>query len=189
MRRLVGALCLGGLLCSVGYASGEAAEIEGVRFADTYVDEGVALSLHCTGLLRHKIVFKGYVAALYLGSGVRRDDVLSDVPKRLEISYFWHIAGHHFGRAGEEVLGRNVGTSTLALLAPRLERIGALYEDVRPGDRYALTYVPGRGTELALNGRRLGVIEGPDFAAAYFSIWLGADPLDRPLRKQLLECS
>lgn len=45
-------------------------------------------------------------------------------------------------------------------------------------DRYSLTYMPGVGTELALNDNPLGVIDGADFAAAYFRIWLGDHPID-----------
>ena len=61
-----------------------------------------------------------------------------------------------------------------------------MYVDVKPGDRYALTYVPGVGTELAFNGKPRGVIEGADFAAAYFAIWLGPQPLDNSLKEKLL---
>jgi hypothetical protein len=71
-------------------------------------------------------------------------------------------------------------------LASRLEQLHALYEDVEPGDRYALGYVPGRGTELSRNGAVLGTIEGADFARAYFSIWLGEAPIDDSLREQLM---
>ena len=72
---------------------------------------------------------------------------------------------------------------------PSLDRINALYRDVKPGDRYSLTYLPGRGTELALNGEPLGLIAGSDFASAYFSIWLGPKPLDAALKAQLLSCT
>jgi hypothetical protein len=89
-----------------------------------------------------------------------------DVPKRLELSYFWRIKGSDFGKAGDEVLARNVDPNTLEQLRPRLDQINALYETVNPGDRYALTYIPGRGTELALNGENKGIIPGADFAAA-----------------------
>jgi hypothetical protein len=61
-----------------------------------------------------------------------------------------------------------------------------LYRDVKPGDRYALTYVPGVGTELALNGTRLGTVAGADFAAAVFAIWLGPKAIDDSLKTQLL---
>jgi hypothetical protein len=165
-----------------------AAEIEGVRFADTARAGDFSLKLNCTGLLRYMYVIKGYVAALYLGDGVRPADVLSDVPKRLELNYFYAIKGEDFGKAGDQILAQNVDAATVEKLKPQLARINSLYTDVKPGDRYSLTYVPGAGTELALNGQRRGVIEGADFAAAYFSIWLGPQPIDAALRSQLLHC-
>jgi acyl-CoA synthetase (AMP-forming)/AMP-acid ligase II len=75
----------------------------------------------------------------------------------------------------------------LARIQSRIERINAAYRDVKPGDRYSLTYLPGRGTELALNGKPLIVIEGADFAAAYFGIWLGREPIDENLKRDLLK--
>lgn len=176
------------LLCAPLSGPAPAAEIEGVRFADRVVHDGVPLSLRCTGLLRYKVIFKGYVAALYLGPGVEPADVLGDVPKRLELSYFWGIDAADIVKAGGEILARNVTPETIERLRPRLERIDALYESVKPGDRYALTYVPGVGTELSLNGRSKGVIPGDDFAAAYFRIWLGERSIDASLRDQLLSC-
>jgi hypothetical protein len=96
--------------------------------------------------------------------------------------------GADFGKAGDEILKRNVDGRTFAILRPRLDRINSLYRDVKPGDRYALTYVPGVGTQLALNGTEIGVIDGADFARAYFRIWLGEDPIDIRLRDQLIGC-
>lgn len=165
-----------------------AATIEGVQFPEVHRAADADLKLSCTGLLRYMTVFKGYVAALYLGEGARPEQILADVPKRLELSYFWAIEGKEFGPAGEKILANNVDAASIAALRPRLDRISALYRDVKPGDRYALTYIPGRGTELALNGTPLGTIEGADFAAAYFSIWLGPKPLDAALKSQLLTC-
>ncbi|MFN8545516.1 MAG: DUF2878 family protein [Candidatus Binatia bacterium] len=168
--------------------SGVAAEIEGVRFADQVRSHDVTMQLRCVGLLRYKVFIKAYVAALYLGDGAVADDVFADVPKRLELSYFWSIKGADFGRAGDEILKRNVDERTLTTLRPRLERINGWYRDVKPGDRYALTYLPGVGTQLALNGNEVGVIDGADFAKAYFRIWLGDEPIDARLRAQLLDC-
>jgi hypothetical protein len=178
------------ILLLIGSAprSGTAAEIEGVQFADQYRRDDVTLALHCVGLLRYKVVFKGYVAGLYLGPGVAAEEALADVPKRLELSYFWGIKGSDISKAGDAILARNVDPDTLAQLRPRLDQMNALYETVNPGDRYALTYVPGLGTELALNGRRKGIIPGADFAAAYFRIWLGEQAIDAALRDQLLAC-
>jgi len=163
--------------------------IEGVAFQPTFQAGNSELDLNCVGLLRYRFVFKGYVAGLYLDKKSDRDDVMADVPKRLEISYFWNIDASAIADAGEKILADNVGAEVLASLRERLDRMRALYVDVKPGDRYALTYVPGNGTELTLNGKSLGTIEGADFAAAYFAIWFGDKPLDAGLKTQLLSCA
>ena len=185
VRVIVGALVIVALTVQPSVAT----ELEGVHFADQYRSGEVTMELQCVGLLRYKVFIKAYVAALYLGDGTAAGDVLADAPRRLELSYFWSIRGEDFGKAGDQILAQNVDAQTFAALRPRLDRINAWYRDVKPGDRYSLTYVPGVGTELALNNNRLGVVEGADFAAAYFRIWLGDNPIDSGLRNQLLECA
>jgi hypothetical protein len=163
-----------------------AAEIAGVRFADAHRVAGAELRLHGLGVLRYRVLFDAYAAALYLGEGHEPQDALGAAPRRLEIEYFWPIEAAAFAQATRDGIARNVGAAQRLALDERIERINRLYSDVKPGDRYALTYVPGVGTELALNGRALGVIAGEDFAAAVFSIWLGERPLDAALKAALL---
>ena len=169
------------ILLLIGSAprSGTAAEIEGVQFADQYQRDDVTLALHCVGLLRYKVVFKGYVAGLYLGPGVAAEEALADVPKRLELSYFWGIKGSDIGKAGDAILARNVDPDTLAQLRPRLDQMNALYETVNPGDRYALTYVPGLGTELAL---RPGSYKYPRRKKKLWPLFLDFSPSRSPLQ-------
>ena len=164
----------------------QSAEIEGVRFPEQLQMGEAQLQLRGTGLLRYRSVFKAYVAALYLGEGAQIDDVLGEVPRRLEIEYFWAIPADRFAEATVEGISRNVDAETLEGLQPRIARFNELYVDIEPGDRYSLTYLPGRGTELGLNGQPKGVVEGADFAVALFSIWLGPNPLNDGLRRELL---
>jgi len=164
-----------------------AAGIEGVHFSDRVSLEGVELELQGLALLRYRIFFKGYVAALYLAPDVPRERVLADVPRRLEIEYFWSIPASGFALATLDGIEKNVDAGIFRELRPQIERFNRFYADVSPGDRYQLTYLPGRGTELALNGVPRGRIEGAPFAAALFSIWLGAEPFDASLKQQLLE--
>jgi hypothetical protein len=163
-----------------------AGEIEGVLFPERYTVKGVELPLMNTGLLRYRYFIKAYVAALYTKEGVAPRTVLEDVPKRLEIEYFYAIKGKDFAKSTYKGIEVNVDAETYEELQPRIEEINTLYRDVEPGDRYALTYLPGVGTELALNGEPLGLVEGAEFAAAMFSIWLGDSPIDESLKKQLL---
>ena len=171
---------------STGAEAEESYRVEGVSFPNTYAGGGLSLRLHNAALLRYKIFFRGYVVGLYLPEGTDPAAALSEVPKRLEFYYFWEIPGPEFGKAGERILARNVDERTMEALRGRLDRINSAYRDVKPGDRYALTYHPGMGTELSLNGTPLLVVEGDDFAAAYFSIWLGEKPIDDGLKKELL---
>jgi hypothetical protein len=163
-----------------------AKEIEGVRFADEVHAGSATLRLNDVGLMRYRYVIKAYVAGLYLGEGGRADAVLADFPKRLEIEYFYAIKADGFANATNVGIAANVDAETLAKLRPKIDRLNALYRDVKPGDRYALTYLPGVGTELALNGSPLGTVEGADFAAAVFAIWLGPNAIDESLKTQLL---
>ena len=176
------------VVCFSGNAG--SAQIEGVHFPDTLTAGDTQLRLHGTGLLRYRVFIKGYVAALYLADSFDEKatptTVLADVPRRLEIEYFWAIPAAGFAEATVDGIVQNTDRETFEILRDRIERLNALYEDVEPGDRYALTYVPGAGTELSRNGRSLGVIEGEDFSSALFSIWLGERAIDDSLRRQLL---
>jgi hypothetical protein len=176
-----------GISASAGEGTDGFQVVDGVAFTRSYVGEGLSLRFHNAALLRYKVFFRGYVVGLYLPEGTDPNTALGDVPKRLEFHYFWEIPGPAFGKAGEEIIARNVDTGTLATLRGRLDRINRAYRDVKPGDRYALTYLPGKGTELSFNGSPLLVVEGDDFAAAYFSIWLGEKPIDDGLKKKLLQ--
>lgn len=160
--------------------------IEGVYFTPRVTASGVPMVLKGVGLKKLWQVVKVSVAALYLGEGVSPSTVLSNVPKRLEIEYFHAISAKDFVKLTEKLLKQNVDPSAISRLKPRLDRLNALYRDVQPGYRYALTYVPEKGMTLALNGVDLGTIEGEDFAAAVFSMWLGQRPLSDSLKKELL---
>jgi len=190
MTRTVGPwltlLLLAGLVAPL---QARAATEGGVDFADAAslgaVEADGALELCATGLLRVGLL-KGYAAALYRESCDAGREPLDDAGKRLELAYFWSIDGDRFGEAAEKILRRNLEAEDYAALEDRLARLHASYESVEPGDRYALTYVPGRGTALSLNGRTLTTVEGGDFARAYFGIWLGEQPIDEGLRDDLL---
>jgi len=160
--------------------------VEDITFQESVSIDNKQIPIRGAALLRWLKIFKVYVAALYLPENGSPHDVLADIPKRLEISYLVSIPGPDFGKGAEAILERNNSPSEMARLRSRIDKLNAVYRDVKPGDRYALTYVPGQGTELSYNGRPLITIEGADFAAAYFGIWLGKDPIDLEMRSRLI---
>lgn len=167
-------------------ASTPAARIEGVTFSEVYQHEDLQLPIQGTGVFRFMGLFKVYVGALYHEAGLSPEQILENRAKRLEVEYFYAIRGSDFGPITNKILARNVDAPIMEKIQSQVDFHNAMYRDVRPGDRYALTYIPGRGTELSLNGEVLGVIEGAQFAAALFSVWLGNDPMNTALKAQLL---
>jgi len=169
-----------------------ASEVAGVAFDPMHRVDGRSLALSGLGLHRYRLVIKLYAIALYVdpevGAGeVTPDVVLGDVPKRLELETFWPIRAEIFRRLTRERIEQAVPAERFAQLAPSIEALNALYEDTEKGDRIAITYLPGRGTELARNGVPKGVVEGESFAEAMFGIWLGDRPMDTGLRAKLVE--
>lgn len=161
-------------------------EIEGVAFARSRTVSGTPLELQGYGLLRYMVFIKAYVGALYLPPAVPAADALGPVAKRLELQYFHAIKAADFGRATRAKIVDNVTPEQARQLDSRIDQLAAIYRDVQPGDRYALTFIPGRGTELRLNDSALGTIPGSDFASAVFSVWLGRNPIDTDFRDVLL---
>ena len=162
-----------------------AAEVEGIYYDESYIADNLKLRLVGVGLLRYW-GFKAYTGAFYLEEGAPINDALADTAKRIELEYFRSIKGKDFGPATNKSIAKNVDSNTFERLSSRIDYHNSLYEDVQPGDRYSLTYVPGKGTELSLNGEPKGLIEGADFAAAVFSIWLGPKPISKSFKQQIL---
>ena len=164
----------------------QAAEIEEIPFPEKVTSGKQRLPLHGLGLLRYRVFFRGYAGGLYLPENLPASRTLEDVPKALELYYFWNIEGRFFGEAADELLEQNHPPERVAAIRERLDRLNTLYRDVKVGDRYRLTYIPGEGTTLSHNGKALGTIPGADFATDYFGIWLGAKPLNDAFRDQML---
>ena len=160
----------------------------GIEFDNSITVDAVTIDLVGTGLLRF-LGFKAYAGAFYLETGADPRKALADRAKRIELEYFRSIKGTDFGPATEKSILKNVDEETFRRLKDRIESLNPLYEDVKPGDRYSLTYIPGQGTELALNGEPKGLIRGADFAAAIFSIWIGDKPISNSFKSDILGMS
>ena len=184
-RRLCCFVIVGAILATPAFSG--AMTFEKTVFSDEAAIGEQKLSLHGVALMRWLKTLRVYVAALYLPEGAKPDQVLEDIPKRLEISYLVSFKSTDFGKGAEPVLERNSTPADMARLRSRIDRLNAAYLDVKPGDRYAITYLPGRGTRLTLNGRPIVDIDGADFAAAYFGVWLGREPIDSSLKIALLK--
>lgn len=162
-----------------------AAQIEGVYFQDSVTVGDKVLRMRGAGVLKW-LFFRVYVVALYLPPEVPDWKALSDVPKKMEFYYLSDMKAEQFAESGGPLLKKNASPDELEAIRDKIDAINMMYRDVEEGERYSLVYLPGEGTELVLNGTVLGRIEGYDFAAVYYRIWLGEDPVDDTLKSMLL---
>ena len=155
------------------------------QFPSTYKSSGEEMVLKGTGTKR-VFLMKAFVAGLYSDDTVEAKDVLTNVPKRIEVSYFVNIPGEKLTKYTERMMEKNTTPQTLAMLEEQIKLMGKYFVDLKPGDRYALTYLPQTGTEFEYNGKVVGVIAGEDFAHALFSVWIGKNPMDKTIKNKIL---
>jgi hypothetical protein len=131
--------------------------------------------------------FDVYTAALYAPADKKSTSAIlsADTPRTLIINYHREISAADLRKATNKGLDKNTSLNRRAL-AERVAQVNRAYSTVNADDRYTAEWIPERGTmKLYLNDQEAVEIEGGDFAAAYFGIWVGDYALDEDLSDQL----
>ena len=187
-RVLVASAVLAGLLLAT---TAHAKERDGVTLEDRVTVDGKPLVLNGRlGLRARKILLvsvKVYVIGLYVetSSTDARAILAADRIKRVDLVVRRDLSGADVSNAIAEAMNEANPTRKEAL-APRIAGFQKLFPNVATGDRISLTYVPGKGTAVAIQGSDKGTIPGDDFAEALFSVWLGARPIQEDVKNDLL---
>ena len=176
-------------LVGLAPAMANAAELAGVRVDDRVTArDGTGLPLHGVGL-REKFFFDISVGALYLPTTAQPVERIldTDQPGRIEMHFVYdEVSREQLVTAWEEGFAANNAQDVLENLGQRIDRFVGLFPDAAAGDRFALEYVPGDGTEVRINGQRAGTIEGGGFFRALLAVFLGPEPPDSDLRSGML---
>ena len=169
----------------------EARERDGVTFEERVAVDGKTLVLNGRlGLRVRKILLvpiKVYVIGLYVESPSTdaRTILAADRIKRVDLVVRRDLSGADVANAIAEAMNEANPTRKDSL-AQRISTFQKLFPNVATGDRISLTYVPGKGTAVAIQGSDRGAIAGDDFAEALFSVWLGARPIQEDVKNDLL---
>ena len=160
--------------------------LKGVSMPVAIQQDGRKLELNGMGV-RTKIVFKVYVAGLYLEKTSRDGMAVasSEQLKRIELVFLRSVDGKTVAEAIAEGFSNNAG-ETLPALNDRIAKMEKMIPDVKKGDRLVFVYRPGTGIEITANGKPAGSIEGKDFADVLFKVWVGDKPADKSLKNGLL---
>lgn len=165
-----------------------AAEIDGVRLADTMSLGGHELLLNGGGV-RTRVVFRVYVASLYLPQkAADLQAALARSPRRIQLNLLRKLSAEQLIDALDEGLAQNNTAAELAAIKPRTEQLAQVmktFGEIKDKDVIALDYIDG-ATQLSLNGDVKGSIQDEAFNQALMKIWLGDKPVQASLKKALL---
>ena len=165
-----------------------ALEVAGVDVPQSVTIENKALVLNGAGI-RKKFFFKIYVGALYLPvKHTTVNSILNDAGgKRIVMSFLYkEVTAEDLVNGWNDGFTGNNSAKELKALQERINQFNSLFTTVHTGDEIRLDYLPGKGTQVSLNGTLKGSVPGEDFSKALLKIWLGSKPADKGLKKAWL---
>lgn len=163
-----------------------AKEREGVVAPPTIQVEGRPLQLMGMGL-RKKLWIKVYLASLYLENPAAdaAQVIASDQIKRVQMNMLRDLDRGKIVEAVQQGFEKNSGPR-MPQLQERLDRFLRAIPDLREGQTIVITWFPGRATLIKPGSGAEVSIPGKDFADALFSVWLGENPVDGELKREML---
>lgn len=153
-----------------------AGTLSGITLPDTLDVNGQQLVLNGMAL-RKKIIFKVYVAGLYLPAKESDSEKIlaADGPRCTVMHFVRSVDAGKINEAWYDGLKANTPNCS-AQLKQQFDSLAALMEDVKDGDKLVFTYRPGIGTEVKVKGKVKGTLGDKAFADALFSCWIGKKP-------------
>ena len=189
MRRdITGVLLSAFVAAALGMGVAEGRECKGVSFPDQVQVDGSSLMLNGLGL-RQATAFKVnvYVAALYVAKPSSDPNALlgSNATTELILQFVRNVGGEDLRKGWSEGFEKNA-KDQLPALKERIAELNGWMADVKSGERLTFIRKPGAGLQVEVNGTAKGTIKGDDFARAFLSIWLGANPPNPEIKVGLL---
>jgi hypothetical protein len=177
-----------GVLVGMFAAVALAAEVGGVRLDDKVSVGAQELVLNGAGV-RTRVVFKVYVASLYLPQkATELAAVLAKSPRRIQLNLLRTLSADQLVEALNEGLAENNTAAELAAVKSQVEALATIMKslkEVKEKDVITLDFVDG-ATRIGLNGEAKGSIGGDAFNQALTKVWLGEKPVQADLKKSLL---
>jgi hypothetical protein len=153
-----------------------AASVAGVNLEDRITVGDKALVLNGAGL-RKKFVVKVYAGGLYLPAKQSNAATVmaTDQPRRMVMHFLYSVTKAQMAEAWSEGLADNTPNASPEVRTA-FKTLETWMEDVPKGNRIVLTYVPGTGTTVEVNGKNKGTLGGKAVADAILNTWIGPKP-------------
>jgi len=153
-----------------------AGTLAGVTLPDKADVKGQSLVLNGMGL-RTKFFIKVYVGGLYLAQKEKNAAKVlgADEPHRMVMHFLYSVSKDQMCDAWKEGLEQNTPTAP-AEVKKGFATLCSWMEPIPKGNELVLTYVPGEGTTVEVNGKSKGTLPGKPTADAILGTWIGPDP-------------
>jgi hypothetical protein len=153
-----------------------AVTVAGVNLEDSVTVGGQKLVLNGAGI-RKKLFIKVYVGGLYLAAKQSKPAAIlaSDTPRRMVMHFVFSVGKDKIAEAWGEGLEDNMPNAPADVKAA-FKTLSSWMEDVKDGQQIVLTYVPGTGTTVEVNGKVKGTLPGKAVADAILTTWIGPKP-------------
>lgn len=171
MRNLLLAAAL-----ALAATTASAATVAGVRIADTADVNGQNLVLNGAAL-RKKFVVKVYTGALYLPAKQQNANAIlgADAPRKMVMHFVYDVDKGKMAEAWSEGLAANSPNAS-AEVRQAFSTLSSWMDDMKKGQELSMTYVPGTGTTVNVNGKVKGTLPGKAVNDAILSTWIGPKP-------------
>src|SRR3954454_20695716 len=149
--------------------------------ADVNLENSVSVNnptLVLNGLgLRKKFFIKVYVGGLYLPAKNKDAAAIlaTDASRRMVMHFLYSVSKDQMCDAWSEGLEANTPNSS-AEVKGGFKTLCSLMEPIPKGNRLVITYVPGTGTIVEINGKVKGTIPAKATADAIVATWIGPKP-------------
>jgi len=186
-RSIVPAIAIYFLFAALLPGPARAGVTAGVEMPDSVLVERGMLRLNGMALYR-RFVVRVLVGGLYLnGTQHDADTILgADSPRRLVMHFLRNVGANKIQEAWGKGLDENTPNAGADVRA-QFQTFGGWLRDFHRGDEITVTYLPGEGSTVEINGVSVGALKGKGFADAYFALALGPKPsLGKKFKRRLL---
>ncbi|HEX9943314.1 MAG TPA: chalcone isomerase family protein [Thermoanaerobaculia bacterium] len=153
-----------------------AGTLAGVALPDKAEVKGQTLVLNGMGL-RSKFFIKVYVGGLYLPQKEKAAARIldTDAPRRMVMHFLYSVSKEQMCEAWDEGLEKNTPKAS-ADVKKAFTTLCSWMEPIKKGNQLVMTYVPGEGATIEVNGKTKGTLPGKAVADAILATWIGPDP-------------
>jgi len=167
-----------------------AVTINGTDIPDTVSlpNSDTQLVLNGAGI-REKFFLDIYIGALYLERPMHDPAaILADTGQAGILMHFVYskVSKEKIIEGWTDGLAENLTAERMRAIKPRLDKFNSLFRTVVKGDVIYIDYLPESGTRVRINDEWRGSVEGNDFFRDLLRIWLGAKPVSKSLKRDML---